>query len=180
MQWSDFFELDEKVPSGLRWNTNVLDGLGRKTKAQIGVEAGSLSGQGRYQVKVGGKVVRCHRVIYEMLNGEIPTGMYVDHEDGNCANNLHSNLVLKTPTQNQQNKGSSGRNRSGVTGVHFWTGSDGNVYVRAFINNKVKTFSVKKYGTDGAFDLACKEREQMLIRANLAGAKFTERHGKEL
>jgi len=180
-KWEDFFYLDPTTPSGLRWKVTIYDSKGRATKAQEGVVAGSLSGQGRYQVKVAGKVVRCHRVIWEMLHGEIPEGLYVDHEDGDCANNNHDNLVLKTPKGNQQNKGSSGRNTSGVTGVSFWTSPQtGCEYARAYVGKKYKTVSVLKHGREEAFRLACEARDRMLLSANKNGAQYTERHGREL
>jgi hypothetical protein len=121
-----------------------------------------------------------------MLHGEIPEGMYVDHEDGNKQNNKHDNLVLKTPRGNQQNKGSSGRNTSGATGVSFWTNwITGCEYARAYASDTTgkmhtKLFSVKKLGREGAWNSACKERAAMLERFNAAGAQYTERHGKEV
>ncbi len=43
---------------------------------------------------------RLHRLIWILVNGDIPSGMIIDHRDGNCRNNRLSNLRLCTSQQN--------------------------------------------------------------------------------
>lgn len=183
MIWPKYFLLSPESPSGLVWAIDVYDTLGRRTKAQAGRVAGSLSGQGRWQVGLSGKILRCHRIIYEMVYGEIPEGYIVDHQDGNCSNNAVSNLVLKTQKHNTMNSFGRSSNTSGVTGVSFWSSGKGNLYARAYWNDKdskvqCKVYSVNKYGLLPAFAMACRYRENMLIELNKQGAMYTDRHGK--
>lgn len=63
------------------------------------------STDGRYlSMKISGKKVYIHRIIWEHVNGKIPDGMVVDHIDGNKLNNKISNLRIGTQSDNLQNK----------------------------------------------------------------------------
>ena len=68
-------------------------------------------------VSVLGRSIGAHRVIWEMINGPIPTGMFVDHIDGNPWNNKIDNLRLATPSQNNMNQALSKRSTTGYKGV---------------------------------------------------------------
>jgi hypothetical protein len=57
-----------------------------------------------------------HRVL---LNA--PTGVKVDHQDGNGLNNRRYNLRLATTQENARNAVTPRNNTSGVTGVHWHT-----------------------------------------------------------
>lgn len=59
-----------------------------------------------------------HRVIWEMHNGPIPDGLYVDHIDGDSLNNKIENLRLATHRQNLCNRGPQSNNTTGFKGVH--------------------------------------------------------------
>ena len=61
---------------------------------------------------IGNKMTALHRVI--MGN---PTGMHVDHRDGNPLNNRRDNLRLCTRSQNKANSKLYRNNRSGFKGV---------------------------------------------------------------
>ena len=103
LNWLDYFVLDITCPSGLRWNTNIYDSTGRLTKARVGRPAGSLSGQGRWQVQLHQKVYRCHRIIYELFYGPVKETEFIDHIDGDCSNNCISNLRLVPRSLNNRN-----------------------------------------------------------------------------
>lgn len=65
------------------------------------------------------RTVRMHRV----LMGD-PTGLLVDHRDGNGLNNIRENLRLATYQQNNHNARLSKRNTSGLKGVS-WSKANG-------------------------------------------------------
>lgn len=83
-----------------------------------GKEAGSVKTDGRYRtVFFNGKRLYCHRVIWEIINGEIPQGLCIDHIDGNGLNNKIDNLRLVTLSENQKNRRLNKNNSSGIAGV---------------------------------------------------------------
>lgn len=67
---------------------------------------------------IGQKLLRAHRVSFELAHGPIPDGMFLDHicYNRSCVNPDH--LRLATPKQNVENRtGARASNRSGVVGV---------------------------------------------------------------
>lgn len=58
---------------------------------------------GYVRKRYAGKLWYLHRLVWTLANGAIPTGLEVDHIDGNRANNELSNLRLATRYQNAQN-----------------------------------------------------------------------------
>jgi hypothetical protein len=64
-----------------------------------------------------GKVRPAHRVAYEIANGEIPEGLFIDHicRNTSCVNPEH--LRLATNKQNLENVGLRKDNTSGARGV---------------------------------------------------------------
>lgn len=78
-----------------------------------------VNGHGYLQVALGTRRYQVHRVLWELRNGPVPPGYYVDHADGNKTNNLPSNLRLARAAQNSHNARLSTRNRSGVKGLSY-------------------------------------------------------------
>jgi len=70
-----------------------------------------------------GREVQAHRYSYELANGPIPEGMFIDHKchNGICVNPNH--LRLATNKQNMEHLASA-RSNTGVRGVTWseWTG----------------------------------------------------------
>lgn len=60
---------------------------------------------------------KAHRIIWKMLNGDIPDGMLVDHVNGDPFDNRLMNLRIATPAENTRNSAKSRRNRFGLKGV---------------------------------------------------------------
>lgn len=101
---------------------------------------------------------------------------------------FEGNIRWATTQMQARNKGKCVLNTTGVTGVHWdlktshkgkyvtkyavarWTTIDG--------QPRKKSFSVKKYGEEEAFRLACEAREKAIKELNLQGAGYTENHGK--
>ena len=67
--------------------------------------------KGYCRVGFKGRIIPYHRIIWVLLNGDIPAGMEIDHIDGDRINNNISNLRLVTRRENLQNlaKHRSGR-----------------------------------------------------------------------
>ena len=86
-----------------------------------GKEAGGKSegkGQGYMRIKAFGKMLKAHRAAFAWMDGEWPDG-YVDHIDGNIANNAWNNLRIVEKRENGLNQKQYSNNKTGVTGV-FW------------------------------------------------------------
>lgn len=62
-----------------------------------------------------------------------PTGMDVDHKDGNGLNNQRSNLRVASRTQNSLNRGPSPLNKSGFKGV-YWNAQREKWYARLVVS----------------------------------------------
>lgn len=58
------------------------------------------AGKGYLRVKIKGKMVLLHRLIWETFNGPIPDGMQIGHLDEDRGNNKIENLRPMTPTEN--------------------------------------------------------------------------------
>ena len=54
-----------------------------------------------------------------MHNGEIPSGLVIDHIDANRSNNRIANLRICTFQQNHFNRGKQSNNKSGFKGVSW-------------------------------------------------------------
>jgi len=90
--------------------------------------AGMVAGNLHYQKKSGdrhasivqfnGKLIPAHRIIWTMVNGEIPAGRHIDHINGNPFDNRLCNLRLATRSQNMMNRGVARNNSLGLKGVY--------------------------------------------------------------
>lgn len=96
-RWVELFTYDESSPSCLRW---------REDRAQMkaGDVAGYLDGKGYYRVMVAGRSLKAHGIVFEMLVGEIPYELSIDHIDRDPSNNRVANLRLVTHRQNHRNR----------------------------------------------------------------------------
>lgn len=66
-------------------------------------------------VNLHGKNYLSHRIIWELFNGEIPSGYVIDHIDGNPGNNNINNLRLASISENLSNSVCRGSLPKGVT-----------------------------------------------------------------
>lgn len=121
-----------------------------KKKPNIRIKIGSQAGCKSdykdtyyYNIGIGGKKYKLHRVIWFLYYGEQPPhNMEIDHIDRNGLNNKISNLRLVTPTQNQHNRGTHKNNTSGCPGVQYYWKK-----YRVRIKNKGVTTNLGSYDT---------------------------------
>ena len=103
--------------------------------------AGCVHGHGygnssRIRITLASGPVYAHKVAWEMTNGPIPEGMFVDHKDCNGLNNRIDNLRLATHAQNCMNRRTRKDNTSGLKGVS-WNGFTWSAQIRVNGKNKV-------------------------------------------
>jgi hypothetical protein len=99
------------------------------------------------KVKGGGRVVKYAQAHSPMLNGKrvtirmhrlilnAPTGVQVDHIDGNGLNNQKSNLRFATSSENMQNSKAKAGAASKFKGV-CWNKNESKWVVRIFVDGK--------------------------------------------
>lgn len=128
------------------------------------------SAQGYIRISRDNKIHLMHRWIWEQIFGPIPSDWEIDHINGVRTDNRLCNLRCIPQAAQKRNMKRRTDNGSGVQGVSRWsTTRRGNQKVemwRAVAINQsgkpvAKTFSIAKYGDDGAFKLACAARKQM-------------------
>ena len=91
----------------------------RRGSSSAGRLAGSYDGNGYIEVRVNGKNIGAHRIIYEMHFGQIPDEMDIDHINGVRHDNRIENLRAVTRSVNNLNKAKQKNNSSGITGVRW-------------------------------------------------------------
>ncbi|WP_313063301.1 MULTISPECIES: HNH endonuclease [Atlantibacter] len=123
--------IDESSRTGLRWKVTT------GSRSAAGQEAGSLDNYGYYIVKVDGVKYRNHRIIWSMLNGDIPKGLTIDHIDRNRSNNAPSNLRVATHEMQAMNKAPFARKgRLGKSKGTLTFRATGRIDASVIVNNK--------------------------------------------
>lgn len=186
LDWASYFYYDTTSPTFLRWKVERRSGRGlARVMASPGTKAGTNRDNGKAaQVSLNGVHWLVPRIVWELLNGPIPAGMVVDHEDGNPLNNLHSNLRIVTQKINSRNQKIPKSNKSGVMGVSKSSTKGGPYWVASWRNPDTskqiqKSFPVRTLGEEEAFRLACEARKVAINELNASGAGYSERHGND-
>ena len=182
MNYSDYFFIDQSSISGLAWAIKIGRGRGFKTQ---GEHAGCLDDcDGYFVVGLHRKIFKVHNVIWMIANhvNEIPSGMVVDHINGNKTDNRHENLRLCSKAENRRNTKKINTNTSGTTGVYLHKQKQYLYWSAFWYDHKTNTkhqkfFSVMKYGNDEAQTLAINCRHQAILQMNQTGANYSVRHG---
>lgn len=105
--------LDYDPSTGIfRWKMH------RSSNAPRGSEAGYATDRGYIEIKLSGKVLKAHRLAWVLVYGTWPDG-FIDHINGNRADNRIENLRVATRTENQRNSRLRTDNKSGVRGVRW-------------------------------------------------------------
>lgn len=178
IDYSEYVFYDETSPSCLRWKVDVKSGRGY---TKIIIKAGDVVGtkeKGYWHCQINNRRIYNHKVVW-LLHHSSDTNAIIDHINGDKFDNRISNLRSVDKHTNMRNLKKFCTNKSGVTGVNFsktdnrwraeWRDLDG--------RNTSKSFSVKKYGYEEAFKLACEYRQKMIDELNLQNAGYTSRHG---
>lgn len=135
------------------------------TTIKPGDKAGGFGKNGYLMTSINCKSFYNHRIIYMMHYGNLPK--FIDHIDGNKANNKIENLREATSSQNNRNMPKKITNTSGIKGVS-WDTSSGKWRVRLRINGIDRRI--------GCFE-DIKEAEKAIIQArNLYHGEFAN-HG---
>lgn len=186
MELSKTFRYDENSPTGIVWAEDRFSGRNYLIKNKsAGDVAGSLGKRGYYLVDFNNKKRFVHQLVWELFNGDIPSGVFIDHIDGDKLNNKIENLRLSDYKVNNRNSNRLARSTSGIVGVRFVqiTNRQGQVfdYWKASwrdLSGKAQsiTFSVLKLGYEEAKNKAIQKRKEMIEYLNEQGAGYTQRH----
>lgn len=123
MNWHEYFTYDASA-GRLIWKTRSPESFEKPRHAPHwnGRFSGKVAGapktaKHRSMVRVFGMHLMAYRIIWEMHNGPIPEGMFVDHINRNPLDDRIENLRLANHSQNTANSAVSRRNTSGYKGV---------------------------------------------------------------
>ena len=104
------------------------------------VRAGSLRGDGYYDIRLDELLYRAHILAWIYMTGEPPESD-IDHEDRDRGNNRWGNLRLATDAENQANRPAQANNTSGYKGV-TWHKMSGKWWARANVGGKQHSFGL--------------------------------------
>ncbi|MNR04772.1 AP2 domain protein [compost metagenome] len=112
----------------------------------------------------------------------MPERVSIDRVD-NTKGYVVGNIQWATDEQQARNKGKYKNNKSGVTGVYKHVSRYGKEsWIASWYEckgkSRSKSFNIEKYGDELAFFMAKEYREHQIALLNLAGAGYTENHGK--
>lgn len=144
---------------------------------ESGKSIGWVSQAGYWTVKVDGKSIEAHRVLWELTYGVIPAGMVIDHINKNSLDNSVENLRIVSQAVNTRNRRMSKANRTGNTGVYY--DEKRNRWQASWMEEgvaKSRCFSVLKYGKL-AESLAVEARRAAIEKLNLMGYGYSPTHG---
>lgn len=116
-------------------------------------------GKGYVSTKIKNKTIKLHRFLLNVTDRK----QIVDHIDRNIFNCRKNNLRITNSTVNNTNCTFSNNNTSGRTGVYYSDSNNKQNWKSQVTYNgkrKSKSFSIKKYGYNKAFKLACQQREK--------------------
>lgn len=157
--------LVEDILNAVEYRDGKLYRKYNSSQAKIGDEAGCMHSHGYKAFRIKNKLTYCHRAVWMIHNGEIPTGMQIDHINGDRSDNRIENLRIVSHKENHKNLKRYNRKKPGVTGVHVDV--RGKWSVRIGINGKVVCL-----GTFVNFISACEAR--IVAEVN---AKFHKNNG---
>lgn len=173
MNWNRFFTYKD---GELYWKERPITDFVSERAFKVwnakykGMRAGTIRNCSRtkkYAVTcVNNKRFYVHRIIWEVHNGHIATGLEIDHIDGDGLNNDPSNLRVVTHHENGKNTRMKSNNNSGLCGV-TWSKRYGKF--QAYIKANGKYLLLGRF--DLMFDAACARKSAEIAHG------FHENHG---
>lgn len=187
VNWSELVEYDESSPSCLRWKIEIRAG---KYASVIKASPGTVAGVKTHRKNGDAKCwtlnyaysqYRLHRIVYEIMYGNIPDGKQIDHIDGNPFNNQINNLRCVDAKLNNRNM--KKHNRGGQHAGVYFEENNGYRYVISHFYDlngiwRKKRFSIIGLGEELAELCAIEHRDRAIRLLNISGAGYSERHGK--
>lgn len=76
---------------------------GKLAGSRAGCMAKSACGMEYIVVRINKRLYKAHRIVWALINGDMPTDKEIDHIDGNGMNNKAGNLRLVSRVENQRN-----------------------------------------------------------------------------
>lgn len=116
MSFSDFIDYNPETGIAI-WKKRTSN------RIVVGRQVGSLAKTGYLETQVNGVRILVHRMVWELMNGEIPLGYQIDHINGVRTDNRLSNLRVVSPSGNSMNSAMRSNNTSGHVGV-CWAAKD--------------------------------------------------------
>jgi hypothetical protein len=127
MSESNSSDLLQQARTKFNYNpaTGVFTHATSHFKSKVGAVAGGRDNNGYVHLKIRDKSYPAHRIAWLLTYGEIPP-RFLDHINGDRADNRISNLRLATIAQNNQNqrKARSDNKSTGILGVHYFPQGD--------------------------------------------------------
>lgn len=153
----------------------------RQGGSKPGETAGTQRSDGYRSIAIDRKTYLEHKLILLVALGFYPE--YVDHINGNRADNRAENLRVVTPHINSRNQKMSAANKSGATGVRYrasrkayeayWVGQSG--------KKEFKYFPCARFESESeAMREASRYRKAMIEQLNAGGDSYTDRHGERI
>lgn len=152
LNWAEYFQYDEKSPSGLVWIKLLPNARSVKVGDIAGTKQYRKNGQpSKWIVKFGGINYAVSRIVYILNSGYVENDLIIDHIDRNPFNNNIRNLRVTTEGGNLKNKNYQKNNSSGFTGVSIIIKGATKYYCATWMDPETKkqrnkTFSVKSNG----------------------------------
>lgn len=87
------------------------------SRYSAGDKVGGIGTSGYVEVGYNGKLLKAHRLIWEVCNGPIPDGMCIDHINGVRHDNRIENLRIVTHAENMKNMRLYNNSKTGILGV---------------------------------------------------------------
>jgi len=115
------------------------------SKCKVGDITGSVNADGYLHVRISGKQYRAHRIIWLMVTGSLPV-KFLDHKNGNRADNRLCNLREANLSENSCNQVVGFNNKSGFKGV-FYAGQNRKKPYRVQIKLKGKQIHIGYFPT---------------------------------
>ena len=109
--------MKSKINTDFEYREGNLYWKVKRSRMKIGDLAGAIDDKGYRVVSWNSKTYKVHRLIFIMFNGYLPK--FIDHIDGNPANNRIENLRPATMRENLCNTRMRINNTSGVKGVSW-------------------------------------------------------------